>query len=98
MRDDFGYMAELPGTPLEQAWVREYLETISEWERIVLAASAARRPPASAKDAVNHLLSLHGGSVYLAAGDYEGLGSWSAPVMSECKAMRRTCWKPPASC
>ena len=74
MRDDFTYMAELPGTPLEQAWVREYLETISEWEGIVLAASAARRPPVSAKDAVNHLLSLNSGSVYLAAGDYEGLG------------------------
>ena len=25
MRNDFRYMAELPGTPAEQAWVREYL-------------------------------------------------------------------------
>lgn len=57
MREEFRYMAELPGTPPEQAWVRDYLETLSEWEGVVLAASMSRRLPASAEDAVNHLLS-----------------------------------------
>ena len=58
MREEFRYMAELPGTPPEQAWVREYLETLSEWEGVVLAASVSRRLPVSAEDAVNHLLSV----------------------------------------
>lgn len=74
MREEFRYMAELPGTPPEQAWVRDYLETLSEWEGVVLAASVSRRLPASAEDAVNHLLSLRGGSVYLSADNYKGLG------------------------
>ena len=74
MRSDFRYMAELPGTPVKQAWVRERLEALSEWEGIVLAASVSRRLPASAEDAVNHLLSLHEGSVYLSADNYKRLG------------------------
>lgn len=74
MREEFRYMTELPGTPPEQAWVREYLKTLSEWEGIVLAASVSRRLPVSAEDAVNHLLSLRGGSVYLSADNYKGLG------------------------
>lgn len=74
MRNDFRYMAELPGTPAEQAWVRERLETLSEWEGIVLAASVSRRLPASAGDTVNHLLSLREGSVYLSADNYKRLG------------------------
>ena len=74
MREEFRYMAELPGTPVEQTWVRDYLEALSEWEGVVLAASVSRRLPASAADAVNHLLSLRGGSVYLSADNYKGLG------------------------
>lgn len=74
MRNDFRNMAELPGTPAEQAWVRDYLETLSGWEGLVLAASVSRRLPASAEDAVNHLLSLRGGYVYLSADNYKGLG------------------------
>ena len=74
MRNDFRYMAELPGTPAEQAWVRERLEALSEWEGIVLAASVSRRLPASAEDAVNHLLSLCEGSVYLSEDNYKRLG------------------------
>lgn len=74
MREEFRYMAELPGTPPEQAWVREYLETLSERESDILTASVTRCSPASAKDAVRHLLALHSGSVYLVKGGYEGLG------------------------
>lgn len=74
MREEFRYMAELPGTPPEQAWVREYLETLSEWESDILTASVTRCSPASAKEAVSHLLALHSGSVYLVKGGYEGLG------------------------
>lgn len=74
MREEFRYMAELPGTLPEQAWVREYLETLSECESDILTASVTRCPPASAKDAVSHLLALHSGSVYLVKGGYEGLG------------------------
>lgn len=74
MREDFNYMVELPGTPPEQTWVRGYLETLSEWEGIVLAASVSRRLPTSAEDAVNQLLSLRGGAVYLSADNYRALG------------------------
>ena len=34
MREEFRYMAELPGTPSEQAWVRERLETLRTYPEI----------------------------------------------------------------
>ena len=106
MREEFRYMAELPGTPAEQAWVREYLETLSEWEGVVLAASVSRRLPASAEDAVNHLLSLRGGSVYLSADNYKGLGErWLRAAakdalgiqsLDECTLLEARCVLPEA--
>ena len=43
MNESFGYLATLSGTPAEQAWLQERLETLSEWERLVLTAEKTRR-------------------------------------------------------
>ena len=74
MSGHFNYMTALTGTPAEQDWLRERLETLSEWERLVLEADTLAHPPATAADAINRLLSLGEGAVYLASGGYEELG------------------------
>lgn len=74
MSGHFSYMTALTGTPAEQDWLRERLETLSEWESLVLEADILAHPPATAADAVNQLLSLDQGTIYLASGGYEGLG------------------------
>lgn len=74
MSGHFSYMTALTGTPAEQDWLRERLETLSAWEGLVLEADTLAHPPTTAADAVNQLLSLEAGSVYLQAGSYEELG------------------------
>lgn len=74
MREEFRYMAELPSTPPEQAWVRERLETLSVREGVVLTAAARRLPFESAADAINCLQSLDEYEVWPNTGSYEALG------------------------
>lgn len=71
--DDFAYLPSLPGTPQEQVWLKERLETLTEWEGTVLTAMIFCQPPAAAADAVRHLLSVDDGAV-IAANHYEKLG------------------------
>ena len=74
MREEFRYMAELPGTTPEQAWVRDRLETLSAREGIVLTAAARRCPPECAADAINCLQSLDDYEVWTNTGSREALG------------------------
>ena len=71
---NFNYMISLTGTPAEQNWLRERLETLSAWEGLVLEADTIAHPPVTAADAINQLLSLDHGAVYLVSGGYKGLG------------------------
>ena len=58
MTETFKDLPALPGTPQEQAWLKERLETLSVREEHVLAAAWRREPPESAWDAAVHLQSL----------------------------------------
>lgn len=74
MREEFRYMAELPGTPPEQAWVRDQLETLSAREGIILTAAARRCPLECAADTINCLQSLDDYKVWTNTGSREALG------------------------
>jgi len=75
MNDDFTYLAKLPGSPMEQAWLQERLETLSVREGYILAAATARDPPESAGEAVRRLCSLGSYEVRFPAASYEELGA-----------------------
>ncbi len=73
---DFKYLTDLPGTPREQDWLRERLETLSVKENCVLAAAVELQPPESMADAVNCLQSLDGYPVRFPAGNCRRLGEY----------------------
>lgn len=79
MNDDFTYLAALPGSQAEQAWLRERLETLSVREGYVLAAAMARDPPENTGEAVRCLHSLDDYEVYFPAASYEELGAACLP-------------------
>lgn len=64
----------LPGTPEEQAWLRERLETLSVQESYALAAALQKDPPEDMSQAINQLQSLDNFTIRLDAGSYEALG------------------------
>lgn len=72
-KDDLRY---LPGTPQEQAWLRERLEALSAREETVLAAALMRSPPHSMEEAIGYLQSLDSYEVCFPAGSYEQLGEF----------------------
>ncbi len=75
---DFRYLAELPGTPQEQEWLRDRLETMSVKEGIILTAAVEEKPPSTAADAVNDCLGLSDHFIWAGAGDYKQLGEYYA--------------------
>ena len=75
---DFKYLTELPGTPQEQEWMRERLDTLSVKESIVLAAALDGDPPGMASDAIYQLLALPDYKICGYAGDYKQLGEYAA--------------------
>lgn len=66
----------LPGTAEEQDWVRKHLETLSVQEGVILTAAIERKPPESARDVINHLLSLDQYDVFAHAADPAQLGEY----------------------
>ncbi len=76
MTDDFKEFLELPGTPQEQEWLKERLETLSVRESYALAAVSMGYPPEKAADAINSILSLPDCTLH-PAGSYEDLGKYS---------------------
>lgn len=72
----FDGLLALPGTPQEQARLKERLETLSLWEEIVLSAEVRQNPPETAKDAVLRIWSLPGHSVCFPAGNDRQLGEY----------------------
>lgn len=73
----FNYLAELPGPPEYQAWLKERLETLSVRESYVLAA-LTQQSPNNVVDAVDRLRSLDDCEVCFPAGSYEQLGEYCA--------------------
>ena len=76
MMDDFKEFLELPGTPQEQEWLKERLETLSVRESYALAAVSMGYPPEKAADAIKSILSLPDCTLH-PAGSYEDLGKYS---------------------
>ena len=76
MMDDFKEFLELPGTPQEQEWLKEQLETLSVRESYALAAVSMGYPPEKAADAIKSILSLPDCTLH-PAGSYEDLGKYS---------------------
>ena len=72
--EDFNHLLKLSGTPQEQAWLRDRLETLSVREGCVLTAALMRQPPGNAAEAIGHLQSLDSYEVCFPAGSYEQLG------------------------
>ena len=72
--NEFNRLAELPGSPQEQGWIEERLETLSVRESYSLAAILMKTPPRDAKEAVECLQSLDEYKVRFPAGSYEQLG------------------------
>ncbi len=66
----------LPGTPEEEAWLRERLETLSAREGIILTAALQKEPPGSRADAINHLFSLSEYNVISSVGNDRQLGEY----------------------
>jgi len=66
----------LPGTPQEEAWLRERLETLTASEGIVLTAALRREPPSNRADAINHLFSLTKYNAIPSVGNYRQLGEY----------------------
>ena len=76
MMNDFKEFLELPGTPQEQEWLKEQLETLSVRESYALAAVSMGYPPEKAADAIKSILSLPDCTLH-PAGSYEDLGKYS---------------------
>jgi len=66
----------LPGTPQEETWLRERLETLSVNEGIVLTAVIQKEPPSSRADAINRLFSLAEYQASFPIADYHQLGEF----------------------
>ncbi len=66
----------LPGTPQEEAWLRERLETLSANEEIVLTAVLQKEPPGSRADAIDRLFSLAEYEVFPSISNYRQLGEF----------------------
>lgn len=77
MKFDFQYIASLEGTPEEQAWLRERLETLSVRESYALAAAIEKEPPQNTRKAVERLCFLESFTILFPAGNYEELGKFS---------------------
>ncbi|NBI65957.1 hypothetical protein D1646_03855 [Pseudoflavonifractor sp. 60] len=73
---NFDYLLRLPGSPQEQAWIKERLETLSVRESCVLAAAAMRASPQTASEAADQLCTLSRYMVRFPIGSYEQLGEW----------------------
>jgi len=71
-------LLSLPGTPQEEAWLLERMETLSANERIVLTAALQRKPPSNRADAINHMFSLPKYNVIPSIGNYHQLGEYYA--------------------
>lgn len=69
----FDHLPELPGTPQEQVWLKERLETLSVRESYILTAVSMGRPPETAAGAINCVLNLSDCPLY-PADSYEALG------------------------
>ena len=67
-------LANLPGRPEEQGWLRERLEVLTVREGIALDAAIQREAPADAKSAVNLLANLDEYEVVGGIQSYEDLG------------------------
>ena len=67
-------LANLPGRPEEQGWLRERLEVLTVREGIALEAALQRGAPADARDAVNLLANLDEYEVVGGIQSYEDLG------------------------
>ena len=67
-------LANLPGRPEEQGWLRERMEVLTVREGIALDAALQRGAPADARDAVNLLANLDEYEVVGGIQSYEDLG------------------------
>lgn len=67
-------LANLPGRPEEQDWLRERMEVLTVREGIALDAALQRGAPADARDAVNLLANLDEYEVVGGIQSYEDLG------------------------
>ena len=67
-------LANLPGRPGEQDWLRERMEVLTVREGIALDAALQRGAPADARDAVNLLANLDKYEVVGGIQSYEDLG------------------------
>lgn len=76
MNETIAALLELSGTPSEQNWLRENLETLSVREGTILAAALEWHPPDSMTDVINHVLWLEEYEVRYQAGNYEQLGAF----------------------
>lgn len=75
MMNDFNNsLTALPGTPQEQSWLKERLDTLSVRERYVLAAAVKCQPPESMADAINRIQTLDDYEVLFPANDHRNLG------------------------
>ena len=73
---EFDHLPELPGTPQEQAWLRERLETLSVRESYALTAALEHCPPETTREAVRCLQSLDEYEVVFPGYNYDQLGEY----------------------
>ena len=69
-------LMHLPGRTEELAWIKERLQTMSTMEEAILGAAIMRKPPQSAADTINHILTLDYYGVCVGADSYEALGEF----------------------
>ena len=74
MMNDFNDLTVLPGTPQEQLWLKERLDTLSVRESHVLAAAVTRQPPESMADAINRIQTVDDYEALFPANDHRSLG------------------------
>ncbi len=77
MNGDFSYIPSLEGTPEEQAWLRERLETLSVRESYALAAVTSKTPPQNTREAIGCLYSLDNCKIRFPTGSYKELGKFA---------------------
>jgi len=73
-QDDFKDLCALQGTPEEEKWLRERLETLTVKESLILTAAQMRQPAVTAADAIRQLCSLPDYTLIGHAESYEDLG------------------------
>lgn len=69
-------LLQLPGRQDEIEWLRYRLEVMSVREEIILSAALQYRPPETAANAINHILSIPYYDVCAGAGSYAALGEF----------------------